>query len=338
MDWRQVLLFGRSVVALGFGVAALPVLFVTGALVVGKTIEIGLVLAGAVLAIVAVVSLLLLDLLFGVSAPLPSVPDGPLFPALYEIHPFLFWGLLGAVVTVGAVALFVWTEYLAATEDTRRPSSDERWIVDAVERLARQVDVPTPRLRVLPDDRAVAYTVQFRGRPTIVVSEGIVECLDRDELEAVLAHEVAHVLNGDTRTATGFAVLTGLAIVPLVIGLSLVGSGRYATLVGVALAVLGGVQAVVVAVGGRIYFPAREYLADDAAAAITGDPTALAAAVETLHDREPPETDLRETEPLSTALNVVSRSDWTAWVSHPPADRRVQRLRERTREVESAGG
>jgi heat shock protein HtpX len=84
--------------------------------------------------------------------------------------------------------------------------------------------------------------------------------------------------------------------------------------------------------GAAVFAVGRERAADETAARLTGDPAALAAALATLADREPPATDLRERASVA-ALGVLPSLapdgglDWP-FATHPPTDERVARLRE----------
>ncbi|MFH5802084.1 M48 family metallopeptidase [Haladaptatus sp. CMAA 1911] len=85
--------------------------------------------------------------------------------------------------------------------------SDER-VTAVVQRIAQQIDVPVPEIEIEQSEVANAYTIGVRPRNTrIVVTSGLVESLTIDELEAVIAHEFAHVVNRDGAVLT----ISGLA-------------------------------------------------------------------------------------------------------------------------------
>ncbi|MEY7850457.1 M48 family metallopeptidase [Natrarchaeobius sp. A-rgal3] len=203
-----------------------------------------------------------------------------------------------------------------------------------VARLAGQADLPVPDVRIAETDAPAALSVGYRpSSSTIVVSRGLLALLDDRELEAVLAHELAHVANRDA------AVLSALAAPGAV---ARVASSRYgfnpvvkplALLVGAASRLSVGFVA-----------RAREYAADDGAVAITGDPAGLAGALETL-DRDlerRPRDDLRTRE-FATAFSIVP-PPWekhrffdrtrrfvsrTLFGTHPSTESRIDRLRNR---------
>ncbi|MWV41419.1 M48 family metalloprotease [Natrialba sp. INN-245] len=214
-------------------------------------------------------------------------------------------------------------------------ADDERGDLQmTIARLAGQADLPAPDVRIAGTAAPAALSVGYRpSSSTIVLSRGLCESLDDRELEAVLAHELAHVANRDA------AVLSALAAPGAV---ARVASSRYgfnpvvepfALLVGAASRLAVGVVA-----------RAREYAADDGAVAITGDPAGLASALEAL-DRDlerRPREDLRARE-FASAFSIVP-PPWeehrffdrtrrfvsrTIFGTHPSTEKRIDRLRAR---------
>lgn len=100
-------------------------------------------------------------------------------------------------LTVGTVRNF----YASPLDETNAQAVTEDDYPDlhaTVRRLAQQADVPAPSISVVPSDVPNAYTAGVTPeRSTIVVSEGLLEALDADERQAVLAHELAHISNRD---------------------------------------------------------------------------------------------------------------------------------------------
>nr|WP_293027451.1 M48 family metalloprotease [Natronococcus sp.] len=203
-----------------------------------------------------------------------------------------------------------------------------------VARLAGQADVPAPGLRLVDRRTPTALAGGYRpATSTIVLSRGIVDSLEGRELEAVLAHEIAHVANRDA------AVLTALSAPGSV---ARTATGRYGfNPVLEPLAMLtDAVSRAAVAFVAR----GREYAADDGAVAITGDPAGLAGALETLDTdlERRPESDLREKD-VTTAFSIVP-PPWEEhrffdrtrrllarglFGTHPATERRIDRLRAR---------
>ncbi len=267
--------------------------------------------------------------------------------------------VVGATVT-GGVAATTWllTGSIHATQrrllgETRPPVDAERGHQATLDRLARQADTPAPELRIRDDDRPLCYTVRDqlgvvespeRGGDTyVVVTPALLDCLDDAETAAVLAHETAHVANGDLR-------LVNLLLVPVFWAERLrsqarAGAAAVARFDSVVEAVVGAVVAAVAGVVGGLLRPlatagllvfarGREYDADRGAAAITDDPVALATAVERLDGPDPQAADARETADApavtTTATTVVPPTQAGPLArlggSHPPTVDRVQRL------------
>ena len=208
------------------------------------------------------------------------------------------------------------------------PERDDRVAVSA-RRIAAQFDRPVPELRRHPAATPLAYTTTRDDDPVLVVSNGLLETLSDAELEAVIAHELAHVANGDLRVMTW-------VLVPLVATEGFTEPttkdwedpfDRFWGELGRLL-----VASSLLAVG--LFSRGREFAADRAAAAVTGDPAALAAAIERLDSAtERPSTDLRERTRTVDALAVHPTLDperdggGGLFATHPATERRLERLR-----------
>ncbi|MFD1563687.1 M48 family metallopeptidase [Haloarchaeobius amylolyticus] len=206
-----------------------------------------------------------------------------------------------------------------------------------VSRLAAQADVPPPTVRIGSSATPRAITVGYRpATSTVVVSRGLLETLDDRELEAVLAHELAHIVNRDA------AVMTFLAL-PAASATATVARHVANPVLAIPAAVTYAVSRWCVAFVSSF----REYVADDGAVAITGDPAALASALETLDaDLERrPATDLRDHRStmafsivpppweehrfFDRARRVVARG---IFGTHPDTETRIDRLRTAVKE------
>jgi Zn-dependent protease with chaperone function len=221
-----------------------------------------------------------------------------------------------------------------AVDDERRTALDRR-----VARLAAQADAPAPDVRLVESPTPTAAAVGYRpAQSTLVVSTGLVDALDEAQLDAVLAHELAHVANYDA------AVLTALSF-PRARAHRVFRRYGLNPVVTLFAGVVAGTSRGCAAVVART----REYVADDAAVAMTGDPAALATALETLDAelRHRPDRDLRESS--AAAFSIVPPPweehrffDRTRRLlfrgllgTHPPTERRVERLRRRAERLET---
>jgi Zn-dependent protease with chaperone function len=172
-----------------------------------------------------------------------------------------------------------------------RQTSDpaERRLVNVVEEMAIATGLPVPRLYVLDGESGMnAFAAGFTPeRSVVAVTRGALDGLDRDELQGVVAHELSHVLNADTRLSTRLMALVGGLTVLALLGRILLrggddrGKGRGGVVLGAGLSLL--VAGSIGAFFGRLIRLAvsrqREFLADAAAVQFTRNPDGLARAL-----------------------------------------------------------
>jgi heat shock protein HtpX len=211
-----------------------------------------------------------------------------------------------------------------------------------VERLAQTADLPKPTVAVA--DRRVpnAFAAgRSPGNATVCVTTGLLRRLDEEELAGVLAHEVAHVRNRDVAVMTVATFLSTMAFIVVRWGWLLGGRNRNQAPVYAAVA-LSLVVWFVSFLLTRALSRYREFAADRGGALLTGDPAGLASALLTIDDAmgAVPEEDLREHAEMNALFVVpVPRGLVTRLVrTHPSTERRVERLREMERDLETTGG
>ncbi|HET6149562.1 MAG TPA: zinc metalloprotease HtpX [Polyangia bacterium] len=218
-----------------------------------------------------------------------------------------------------------------------------------VERLTRRADMPMPRLYIIPSAAANAFaTGRNPMHAAVAVTDGILQILSDRELEAVLAHELSHVKNRDVLIATVAAGVAGLISTighVLQWGLMFGGGSRNDEDRGGGLAALAWIfVAPIIALLIQLAISrSREYGADASGGALTGDPDALADALETLEQTKT----LRPYEfggPATAHLFIVNplRGGAAAallglFSTHPPVEERVHRLRELARRLGVGG-
>jgi len=314
---------------------------------------------GAVLAVLVGMNVLfVVAILWAYGVLLPGVVAGAV---VYARHGTVSFDLLQLPVSWSTVAVLVagflgaqlYYGYRRVLEQTRTGRDDgDHVVARIVRRLAMTADVPEPTVRVLDAEEPSCYTVGRFTDATIVVSTGLIDRLDADELTAVLAHEVAHVANRDVTlmtVTTLFLEIADRAYRSARLARRAIQSpgdvsfrGKIAlywflplvTLTYVFVAPLLWVFPTVADWATRTLSHAREFAADAAAAHITGRPLALATALSTLSasGRTTPETDLRTTTmqalsviPSPLIADRVARSIPTP--DRPPAGDRRDRLR-----------
>lgn len=210
-----------------------------------------------------------------------------------------------------------------------------------VENLAITAGLPMPRVYVIDDSAPNAFaTGRDPERAVVAVTTGLVDKLEKNELEGVIAHEFAHIGNYDIRLMTIVSVLVGLIalLADFFFRMSFFGGrdregGNNALIfaVGIGLALLSPIIAAIIqlAVSRR-----REYLADATGALLTRYPEGLASALEKIsRDKEPLEAANKATAHMYFANPLKNHHDAIGWFAglfntHPPAEERIKRLRE----------
>jgi heat shock protein HtpX len=248
------------------------------------------------------------------------------------------WLLLAGVVLLGCGAMIVTRAREAGSERPYFMTSASA--SECVGRLCMRADMPVPE--VVVEHAVVANAWTAKGR--IHLTSPLLDLLDERELEAVLAHEVAHLARRDaavmeicsapSRLLLTFAGFLAPRLARWTRGLVRWGPSVLAAAI-LILAVLAIPPAFVVGWISRFSVlglsRARELSADAAAVALTGRPSALASALLKLeHQREwAPRADLRELEPQAVLCIVGLRPSRLGrlFSTHPPTARRVQRLR-----------
>jgi len=199
---------------------------------------------------------------------------------------------------------------------------------EALERLAELADLPPPKLVVARTSAPNAFTAGLTPkRSLVVVSTGLLDRLNRRELEAVLAHELSHVANRDC------AVMTAVSL-PRTAGTLLVAGSDWSVIVGAIVWPLG---LPFVALGTLLTLTVsryREYAADRGSAILTGAPEHLMSALRALSDEDGVAPgDLRDFAALEALCTVGRRQRLELLMDHPPLEKRLAQLAELAREL-----
>ena len=208
-----------------------------------------------------------------------------------------------------------------------------------VENLAITAGIPKPKVYLINSPSLNAFaTGRDPAHASIAVTSGLVESLERSELEGVLAHELSHVKNYDIRFGTFVAIFVGFIVIlsDLFLRTSLWGgvsrrddrgssqAGGIFALVGLVLLVVAPliVKLIQLAVSRQ-----REYLADSSGALLTRYPEGLANALEKISHSKPLATAGNATAHLYIANPFKARSIAHLFATHPPIEERIKRLR-----------
>ncbi|MBK6975263.1 MAG: protease HtpX [Candidatus Methylophosphatis roskildensis] len=206
----------------------------------------------------------------------------------------------------------------------------ERWLVSTVQQLAQKAGIGMPEVAMYEGEPNAFATGAFKNSSLVAVSTGLLQSMNKDEVEAVLGHEVAHVANGDMVTLTliqgvvntfvvFFSRLVGYFVDKVVLKNERdgVGIGYYVASM-VAQIVFGVLAMMVVAWFSR----QREFRADAGSARLLGSPQPMTRALARLGGLEPGAL------PKSMAASgITDRPGWAALFStHPPVEERIRAL------------
>jgi heat shock protein HtpX len=307
----------------------------------------------------------------GCGAPLPAdaerIPDAPSGSARDAgparamgrpgLGPILNLGLLLVVLTGGLVALgslfgpgggavflvlavlmnfgsYWYSDRLVLLATGAKEVAPERapQLHDIVEKLAKRAGIPKPGVYLMDSPAPNAFaTGRSPDRAVVAVTRGLLNVLDRDELEGVLAHELAHVVNRDILISSIVACLAGAVMF-------LATAARWGALVagddermdGVAwllVAILAPIGAMLIQLG---ISRSREYRADESGARLSGKPLALASALQRIEAATSLALPMR-VPPQAAHLFLVPplRKGWLATIfsTHPDTAERVRRLK-----------
>ena len=272
---------------------------------------------------------------------------------------------IGVVVTTIA-AIVAWVSWrkgpqqvlwsTGARELTAPQTFEEKQFVNVVEEMAIAAGLPRPKIYVVDDPDPNAFTTgRDASTACVAVTTGLLAAVNRDELQAVIAHEMGHVRNLDVRLMTLIAALVGVIVVlsngmgrllrgggGRGLGGLLGGKGRKASgpllIAALIVFVLWVITLLLAPIISRIMAMAvsrdREYLADATGAELTRNPAALASALQKIETHEAPTTHIKEgaahlciADPLGRDVNLKQGRLADLLATHPPMAMRITRLK-----------
>jgi heat shock protein HtpX len=205
----------------------------------------------------------------------------------------------------------------------------------AVERLTAKQGLPMPKIYVLPTESPNAFaTGRNPQHASVAVTRGILQLLDDEELEGVLAHELGHVRNRDILTSSIAATLAGAITMVARMGFwaSMFGGGggrdrdRGGGMSALFMIILAPIAATLIQLA---ISRSREYEADATGATVTGNPYALARALQKLDEyskRIPMQASPSTAHLFIVAPLLGSGGFANLFSTHPPMKERIQRL------------
>jgi heat shock protein HtpX len=247
---------------------------------------------------------------------------------------------LGIAICTNAFAYF-FSDKIALFSSGARPVSREEAprLYAVMERLAAKANLPLPKLYVIPEAAPNAFATGRNPRhASVAVTEGLLQLMNDDELEGVIAHELSHVRNYDILISSIAATLAGAITWIAHWGPWFGGGSREdrdrggsAGIVGLLLFFLAPLGAFLLQLG---LSRQREFSADETGARMVGQPYGLISALQKLgaYNQRIPTTSLS---PTTSALCIVKPLFGGGPVSslfstHPPLEKRIQALREMT--------
>jgi heat shock protein HtpX len=209
-------------------------------------------------------------------------------------------------------------------------NQDEAWIVSTVQRLSERAGIAMPEVAIYEGEPNAFATGAFKNSALVAVSTGLLQGMTKEEIEAVLGHEIAHVANGDMVTLTLIQGVLNTFVVFLsrVVGYFVdsmlrskddestgPGMGYYITSIVMDI-LLGFVASMIVAWFSR----QREFRADEGAAQLMGNKQPMINALARLNSMQAGEL------PTSVAAMGITGGLGKLFASHPPLEERIAAL------------
>jgi len=245
--------------------------------------------------------------------------------------------LMAAVIGIGGSFISLLMSKTVAKWSTgahviAQPSNDaEAWLVATVQRLAQKAGVGMPEVAIYEGEPNAFATGAFKNSALVAVSTGLLQSMNKEEVEAVLGHEMAHVANGDMVTLTliqgvlnTFVIFFARIVASVVSGATRErgGGGAAYFLIVIVLQIVFGVLASLIV---NWFSRRREFRADAGSAQYLGTPTPMVNALRRLGGLEPG--------PLPEAMKAFGITDKNAvmalFATHPPIEARIAALQAR---------
>jgi len=238
-------------------------------------------------------------------------------------------GFTGAIISLlMSKPMAKWSTGAHVIEQPRNDA--EAWLVETVRRLADKAGVGMPEVAIYEGEANAFATGAFKNSALVAVSTGLLQSMNREEVEAVLGHEMAHVANGDMVTLTLIqgVVNTFVVFLSRVVGYFVdktifrtergTGPGFFITVI-VCQIVFGLLASVVVAYFSR----RREFRADAGSAQYLGSPTPMVHALARLGGLEPGNL---PTSIAAAGITAPKGGLMALMASHPPIEERIAAL------------
>jgi heat shock protein HtpX len=240
--------------------------------------------------------------------------------------------ILAFVIALGMNGVSYWYSSsivlrMYGAEEVSRAEAPE--LHDMIDRLRRRADLPMPKVCIVPQDQPNAFaTGRNPDNAVVAVTRGIMDTLDRDELEGVIAHELAHIKNRDMLTSTVAATLA--AAITLLARFGIFFDRDQGFVTSLLMMILAPLAAMLIQMA---ISRSREYAADRDGAEIAGNPLGLAHALRRMeqaaeqrpmHNANQATSHMFIVNPFSGGLSGLR----SLFSTHPPTEERIARLEE----------
>jgi heat shock protein HtpX len=275
-------------------------------------------------------------------------------------HTFPWFGLLLTAIGAGIARYgfatgpkkVLWAT--GARELTDPATEKERQLVNVVEEMAIAASLARPKIWIVPDPDPNAFATGLdQAKSHIAVTQGLLDLCSRDELQAVIAHELGHVKNLDVRLMTTLAALVG-AVALMHDGMGRLmasgfrggsggggsrggkkgSAGQLAIILLVFWVITWLLAPLITQLLAMAVSRKREYLADAMGAQFTRNPMALASALQKIEGAEAPTTSIKRgaahlciADPIGRRVNLREGGMSNLFGTHPPMTTRIARLK-----------
>jgi len=197
-----------------------------------------------------------------------------------------------------------------------------------VAELARRAGLPMPKVYIVESPNPNAFaTGRNPQNAAVAATTGLLDRLSRDEVAAVMAHELGHVKNRDTLVMTMVATIAGAISMIANFGLFF-GGNRQNPIAAIAAVIMAPIAAMIVQMA---ISRTREYGADRAGAEISGNPMALATALAKIaRPAQQMPSHASQRNPAAAQLYIVPTSVSELFSTHPATEKRIAKLQEMT--------
>lgn len=243
------------------------------------------------------------------------------------------FGMTGSIISL--LMSKTMAKMSARVQIIKQPANDnERWLLDTVQELSQQAGIGMPEVGIFPAHQSNAFATGWnRNNALVAVSEGLLRNMRRDEVKAVIGHEIAHVANGDMITLSliqgvvntfvmFFARIIGSVVDKAIFRNENEGPGIGYMLTVMVFEIIFGILASTIVMW---FSRRREYRADAGGAALTS-PAAMIGALEALRREQELPNEMPDSL-LAFGINSHKASMAALFMSHPPLEKRIAALR-----------